>query len=187
MMKTNDSLSPTPNETPSDLEPIIEMMAQLRPRMRQILSSYRVPYPDTEDLLQDVLLVAFRKWESIRTLDAWLIGTLRHKCWMYWKRRRYNLLQAVDFETLESLSEPQPPMQEKSDRLLDLESLCGSLCARHREVLWLRFGLGMTTVEVAKRTGYNQSSIRKLTCRTVARLQRQMGRPARGWIENCIE
>jgi RNA polymerase sigma factor (sigma-70 family) len=149
-----------------------ELIAQLRPRLRQILSSYRIPYPDSEDLLQDTLIAAFCQWDSIHTRDAWLIGTLRNKCAMYWKQQRSNPLQAVDLPMLESLSEPLPPVQERSEQLWDLESLAGGLCQRHRAVLWLRFGLGMSTLEVAEHTGYHPTSIRKLICRCVARLQR---------------
>lgn len=151
-----------------------ELIVQLRPRLRQILSSYRIPYPDSEDLLQDTLVAAFCQWESIQTQDAWLIGTLRNKCAMYWKRQRSNPLQAVDLPILESLSEPLPPVQERSEQLWDLESLVGSLGHRHRTVLWLRFGLGMSTLEVAACTGYHHTSIRKLICRCVARLQREL-------------
>jgi RNA polymerase sigma factor (sigma-70 family) len=149
-----------------------ELIVQLRPRLRQILSSYRIPYPDSEDLLQDSLIAAYCQWDSILTQDAWLIGTLRNKCAMYWKRQRSNPLQAVDLPILESLSEPLPPFQERSEQLWDLESLFSRLCERHRTVLWLRFGLGMSTLEVAAHTGYHPTSIRKLICRCVARLQR---------------
>jgi RNA polymerase sigma factor (sigma-70 family) len=159
--------------TPSP-PPLEELWPGLRPRLRAILKAYRIPYPDTEDLLQDVFVTAITKWETVHTPDAWLLGTLRHKCWLYWKRRRNDRLQAVDMPMLESLSEPVPPVQEREERLWDLETLAGSLCLRHRTVLWLRFGLGLSTDEVAARTGYNCSSIRKLTCRTVARLQREL-------------
>jgi RNA polymerase sigma factor (sigma-70 family) len=156
---------------------IEELIRQLRPRLRQVLSSYHVPYPDSEDLLQDTLIAAFRHWETIQCKDAWIIGTLRNKCSVYWKKQRSDRLQAVDLPMLESLSEPLPPVQERSEQLWDLDTLAGSLSRRHRFVLWLRFGLGMSTLEIAERTGYNDSSIRKLTCRSVARLQRELAAP----------
>jgi RNA polymerase sigma factor (sigma-70 family) len=155
-------------------EQLEKLLQQLRPRLRQILSAYRIPYPDAEDLLQDVLVAALSQWDSIHTQDAWLIGTLRNKCLLYWKRQRINPLQAVDAPLLESLSEPLPPFQERAELLWDLESLAGNLGRRHRTVLWLRYGLGMSTLEIAALTGYNHSSIRKLLCRLVARLQRNL-------------
>lgn len=158
-------------------EGLEELIYQLRPRLRQVLASYRIPYPDSEDLLQDTLFAAFCQWDSIQTREAWLIGTLRNKCAMYWKRQRNNPLQAVDLPILESLSEPLPPHQERFEQLWDLDSLAGSLCPRHRMVLWLRFGLGMSTLEVAAHTGYHPTSIRKLICRCVERLQRGLAPP----------
>lgn len=156
---------------------IEELIKQLRPRLRQILSSYNIPYPDSEDLLQDTLVAAFSRWETIQSKDAWILGTLRNKCSIYWKKQRSARLQAVDLPVLESLSEPMPPLQERSEQIWDLEALAVILSRRHWFVLWLRFGLGMSTTEIAARTGYNDSSIRKLTCRSVARLQRELAAP----------
>jgi RNA polymerase sigma factor (sigma-70 family) len=164
-------MSTPPPVSPERLE---ELLVQLRPRLRQVLAYFRIPYPDSEDLVQDVLVVALCKWSTIHSQDAWMIGTLRKKCIMYWKRRRNDRLQGADLATLESLSEPLEPLQERAERLWDLDAIAGALCGRHRAVLWLRFGLGLSTVEVAARTGYHHSSIRKLTCRTIARLRREL-------------
>lgn len=165
------STTPPPSTPLTEIDAII---LQLRPRLRQALSFYRIPHPDSEDLVQEVLMAAFRKWDVIHTKDAWILGTLRNKCSMYWKQRRSDRLQPVDSDLLEGLSEPLPPVQERAELMWDLESVFGSLCPRHRTVLWLRYGLGLSTTEVAKRTGYHHSSIRKLTCRSVARLQREL-------------
>ncbi|HEY2739579.1 MAG TPA: hypothetical protein VGK45_14315, partial [Thermoanaerobaculia bacterium] len=105
-----------PSVPPSTTPQLEELWPLLRSRLRLILKAYRIPYPDTEDLLQDVLVVAFCKWETVHTHDSWLLGTLRRKCWLYWKRKRNNLLQAVDMDMLESLSEPLQPVQEQAER-----------------------------------------------------------------------
>jgi RNA polymerase sigma factor (sigma-70 family) len=157
-----------------------DLLLRLRPRLRQVLASFRVPLDDAEDLLQDVLVAAFCKWDSIHCKEAWLIGALRNTCAVYWKRRRRNRVDGVETEILESLSEPLPPAQVRDELRWDLDAAAVSLCRRHRKVLWLRFGLGYSTAEIAACTGYNHSSIRKLTCRSVARLQRELnGFPAR--------
>lgn len=159
---------------PVHLEGLEELIVQLRPRLRQVLSAHRIPYPDSEDLVQDVLMAAFRKWDTIQAKDAWILGTLRNKCAVYWKRRRRERVEGMAPEALESLSEPLPPVQERAELFWDLEAVVGSLCRRHRIVLWMRFGLGLSTLEIAARTGYHHSSIRKLTCRSIARLQREL-------------
>jgi RNA polymerase sigma factor (sigma-70 family) len=165
------STNPPPPLARGEIE---DLLRRLRPRLRQILASFRVPLADAEDLLQDVLVAAFCKWDSIHSKEAWVIGTLRNTCAVYWKRQRRNRVDGVAAETLESLSEPQPPAQARDELLWDIDAAAESLCRRHRTVLWLRFGLGFSTAEIAASTGYNCSSIRKLTCRSVARLQREL-------------
>jgi RNA polymerase sigma factor (sigma-70 family) len=127
---------------------------------------------DAEDLVQETLLDALRKWEAIRNLEAWLGGTLRFKCAKYWRRQHAEPVLGVDPPVLEELSEPQPPAQELDGALLDLRRLSRGLGKRHRTALWLRFGLGLSTDEVALRLGYCPASVRKLTSRSIARLQR---------------
>jgi RNA polymerase sigma factor (sigma-70 family) len=153
-------------------EPLEEFLARVRPRLKRILKSYDIPQQDAEDLLQEALLDALRKWDAIRNAEAWLIGTLRFKCAKYWQRQRAERVQAVDPPVLEDLCEPQPPAQEHGEALLDLRSLIRGLGHRHRTALWLRFGLGLSTNEVARRLGYCPASVRKLTCRIIARLRR---------------
>lgn len=162
-----------PSSIPAaEREPLDEILERMRPRFKRVLKKYAIPYADAEDLLQETLLEALRKWDSIRYVEAWLLGTLRHKCSNYWKRQRADRVQAVDWTMLEELSEPQAPAQEQDEILLDLRTLTQGLGKRHRSVLWLRFGVGLSTAEVARRLGYCPSSIRKLTCRSMARLQR---------------
>ncbi|MBV8203366.1 MAG: sigma-70 family RNA polymerase sigma factor, partial [Acidobacteria bacterium] len=71
----------------------------------------------------------------------------------------------------------QPAPQERAALVWDLESLFANLSVRHRAVLWLRFGLGLSTEEVADRLGYCPASIRKLTLRSLARLRLAVGPP----------
>ncbi len=156
----------------TDREPLDRFLHRIRPRLKRILRGYDIPLEDAEDLLQESLLEALRKWDTIENLEAWLTGTLGYKCSNYWRRRRGGLIQAVDLPVLEHLSEPQAPAQEREEVLLDLRSLMEGLDKRHRAALWLRFGLGFSTGEVALRLGYNPSSIRKLTNRSMARLRR---------------
>lgn len=162
---------PSPASGPETLQ---ELLRQLRPRIQQIFRSYHIPSSDAEDLLQDVLVVALRKWDSIHVKDAWLVGTLRNKCLRYRRRQQEDRLQIMDLPALEGLCEPLPPLQEHAERRLDLATLAGGLGRRHREILWLRYGLGLSNAEIAERTGYRGSSIRKLSCRSVSRLQKKI-------------
>ncbi len=151
---------------------IEELLQKNRPRLRRILKGYNIPCQDCEDILQEALLDALRQWKTIRNLEAWLLGTLRIKCSHYWRRHRMNRVFAVDTAELEDLCEPQSPAQEQAEFRLDARNLTRGLSRRHRAALWLRFGLGLSSSEVARRLGYDPSSIRKLSSRTLARLHR---------------
>lgn len=160
---------PLPDPMPETLE---ERLERLRPQLKRVLRSYDVPLEDAEDVLQEAFLDALRKWDTIRYKDAWLLGALRCKCSNYWKKRRSRIIQAVDLSVLEDLSRPQAPEQEHREVVLDLRTLTRGLGERHRAALWLRFGVGLSAGEVARRLGYCPASIRKLTGRSLARLQR---------------
>jgi RNA polymerase sigma factor (sigma-70 family) len=155
-----------------ELEPLEDCLARLRPRLKHILKSYNIPLQEAEDILQEALLDAVVKWQTIRNVEPWLIGTLRFKCARYWRRQRTERVHAVAPQVLEELCEPLPPAQERDEVLLDLRRLARGLGRRHRAALWLRFGLGLSPDEVARRLGYSPGSIRKLTGRSMARLQR---------------
>jgi RNA polymerase sigma factor (sigma-70 family) len=157
------------------LETLEETLTRLRPRLRRVLANYHIPPQDAEDLLQEALLAAFLSWSTIENRDAWLLVTLRHKCSIYWRSHRARKTQAVDPEFLEDLAGAQPPPQEREELLWDLDRLLSLLGERHQALMHLRFRMGLTPEEVAVELGYNTASVRKLSCRSLARLQQKAG------------
>lgn len=166
-------LSPSP---PSDS--VKELLEKMRARIRRVLSSYRIPAQDAEDLLQEALLVTVKSWDNIQNKEGWLLVTLRHKCSIYWRGHRTRRVQAVDPEFLEDLAGALPAPQERQELLWDLDRLLELLGERHRDLMLMRFSLGLTPEEAAERLGYNTSSVRKVTCRSLARLQKLAARRA---------
>ena len=164
---TNLETEPEPEES------LDELVRRIRHRLKLVLRTYDIPFQDAEDLLQDSLLEALRKWDTIYSKECWLLGTLRFKCSNYWKRIRTKTPQMMDLPDLEELCPPLPPPQEKQDAALDLRQRLSGLDPRHRKALWLRFAMGFTPQEVADRLGYCHSSVRKLTQRAVIRLRRE--------------
>lgn len=158
----------------TEREPLDSFLERVRPRVKRLLRSFGIPPEDAEDLLQEALLEAVRKWDTIQHLEAWLFGTLSFKCSKYWRHYRGGRVQAVDTPVLEELAQPQAPAQEREEVIHDLQNLLRGLGKRHRTVLWLRFGLGLSTLEIAERLGYCPSSIRKLTTRSMERLSRRV-------------
>ncbi|HVR11435.1 MAG TPA: sigma-70 family RNA polymerase sigma factor [Thermoanaerobaculia bacterium] len=151
-----------------------QFLKAMGPKMKRVLASHHIPIEDAEDVLQQTLLALVHQWDSIRDPESWLLGTLRRNCCMYWRSYRRRLYSAVDSTLLELLSRPMAPPQERSDLLYDLRHMIGRLPRRCRSLLELRFQLGYEPAEVARRLGYRDSSIGKVTNRCLAALAREM-------------
>jgi RNA polymerase sigma factor (sigma-70 family) len=151
-----------------------QFMKEMGPKMKSLLASYRIPVEDAEDVLQQALLALIYQWAAVRDPESWLIGTLRRHCLMYWRTRRRRLYSAVDTTILEWLSQPLSPPQERNDLMCDLRQMIERLPPRCRSLLELRFQLGYEPGEVARRLGYRESSIAKVTNRCLAALARQL-------------
>ncbi len=149
-------------------------MRKVQPRLKTLFARYRIPSQDTEDILQQALLALVYQRPSIRDPEAWLIGTIRNKCLLYWRDQRRKLYEAVDAAVLEVMAEPTAPAQEGADLRRDLEILLERLPHRCRSLLALRYRQGFEPPELAQRLGYSQSSISKITTRCLAALTRQL-------------
>ena len=151
-----------------------DFLKKVEPRLKKLLSLYRIPPEDAEDVLQQSMLALLYQWDRVRDPECWLLGTLKRHCLMYWRTNRRRIYSAVDSVLLEWLSEPVAPSQERTDLLCDLENLIGRLPSRCRSLLLLRFQMGYEPPEVARRLGYRTSSIGKITTRCLAALSREL-------------
>jgi len=152
-----------------------QLLTRSRPRLSRILFRYRIPAQDAEDLLQETFLILVTKWESIHAPEAWLAGTLRNRCIIYWRRQRTRLYDLMDDAMLEVLAYAEPPPQERAEIRCDLGGALARLSRRNRSLLRLRFEYGWTSREAGERMGYAASSVRKMTQRCLARLTRDLG------------
>ena len=99
-------------EVEASLELFLE---RTRPRLKSLFARYRIPPEDTEDILQQGLLALIYQWQNIRDPEAWLFGTLRNRCLIYWRERRRKLYDSVDGAVLEWMAKPTMPEQEGAD------------------------------------------------------------------------
>src|SRR5262245_17601219 len=152
-------------------------LRQVRPRLKALFGHFKIPPQDTEDILQQALLALLYRSEPVRDPEAWLLGTLRNKCLLYWREKKRKLYESVDSAILERIAEPLAPAQERADLRKDLESALECLPERCRSVLSLRFQLGYEPPEVAERLGYSPASISKVTTRCLDALTRYMVYP----------
>jgi RNA polymerase sigma-70 factor (ECF subfamily) len=151
-----------------------DLLRRVEPRLLGLFSRYRVPTQDAEDLLQEALLALVAKPDAIRCPESWLLGTLRNRCLLYWRKRRRRLYETVDATILELVASPETPAQERADVSSDLKNLISRLPERCRSIFRLRYGLGCGGSEVAAQLGYQESSIRKVTLRCLSALSRQL-------------
>lgn len=151
-----------------------DFLKRVRPRLKAQFQRYSIPPQDTEDILQQALLALIYQRQAIRDPEAWLIGTVRNKCLLYWRAHRRKLYEAVDAAVLECMAEPLQPAQETSDVRRDLAAAIEELPERCRSLLSLRYQQGYEPAEVAERLGYSQSSISKITQRCLAALTRRL-------------
>lgn len=161
-------------DRPEVREPLNQLLQRVRPALERVLRHYDIPPEDAEDILQDAHLTLLYKWEKIQSPEAWLIGTLRKKCIVYWRKRRSRICEAVDAAILDLVSKPQIPGQTKSDLTRDLQRVIVRLPQRCQSLLKLRYGLGYGPTEVALKMGYQPSSIRKITNRCLSALTREL-------------
>lgn len=161
-----------PEDDPTS-DALQELLDRTQARVKRLLARYHIPAEDAEDLVQESLFVTYRSWSKVENKEAWLLVTLRHKCSVYWRGHRARRYKAVDPEFLEDLAGAQPAPQEREELLRDLERLLSLLGERHRTLIEMRFGIGLTPQETAEKLGYRTSSLRKLSCRSLARLQKK--------------
>jgi len=158
-------------ESDRSLELLLE---ELQPRLRGVLASFRIPFEDAEDLLQQSVLTYLHKRERIRDPGRWLVGTLRNRCLMYWRSHRRRLYESVDVAILESVAEPEQPAQHQADLSYDLDRVLAKLPDRCRTLLHLRYTEGCDPSESADRMGYRRSGIYKIMERCLAGLTQRL-------------
>lgn len=171
MNQTAENANVLHTQEDEDFEVLLE---RVRPTLKQILARYQIPQEDAEDVLQETLLTLLYKWDTVHTPEAWLIGTLRRRCIMYWRNRRGRVYEAVDEAILELMAESEEPSQETAALRRDLQRTIARLPERCQAMLRLRYGFEMKPDEIAAQLGYRQSSVRKVANRCLAALVREL-------------
>lgn len=151
-----------------------ELLERLEPEFGRIVARFQVPPQDAEDLVQDLLVLFLTKRAEIATPEAWLAGTLRLRCILYWRKRRRRLFESLDETLLDELTGPREPRQEREDLSRDLSRAIRRLPDRCRSLLRLRYGLDCDVPEIAERLGYSPTGIRKIASRCLSALTNQI-------------
>lgn len=143
-------------------EALATLLTAMKPRLQGILASSRIPPQDAEDVLQDAMVIFLLKRRNVKNPEKWLLGVVKRRCLVYWRARRRQLWEAVDFAILEAVAAPGGAPQHALDFLRDLEEIIDSLPERQRELVKLLLEEEPDPYEVADRLGYARSGIHKV-------------------------
>jgi RNA polymerase sigma factor (sigma-70 family) len=155
-------------------EALRRVLESIETQTARIFLRFRIPVQDAEDILQDSLLAYLTCRTEIANLEAWMLGTLRNRCYLYWRARRRQLWEAVDATVLTELAAESTDDGQNSTVRHDLTNAIGRLPKRCRSILQLRYGLDCDGAEIAERLGYRPSSMRQITNRCIAALTIQL-------------
>ena len=162
-----------PAERPGEgEESFAELIARLRPGLLRTVARFRIPAAEADDFIQDALLALLRNGARVQSPEAWLRGTLRNLCLLYYREQARWRLEPLDAAVLERVALTRRPAQEDAEILRDLASLIACLPRTFRLLLLLRDLLGWTDREVAARLGYQPDSVPKLRSRALERMRR---------------
>jgi DNA-directed RNA polymerase specialized sigma24 family protein len=162
---------------------LVESLERLRPRLKQIMWSFRLREEQAEDVLQDLLLVALDHLHrsAIEDLDAWILVTLRYQCLMHLRKEEARRRRETVWCELFAGRRPGPGMQLREA----LQAGIAQLPGKQRQILRLRLA-GHSNVEISELTGTSIHVVRKLCLLAVRRLrvllkvQRQCSRRTKG-------
>lgn len=153
---------PTPSAPGPDNADLTSLLEAVRYRVARLFRSFKVPPSDAEDLLQDALVALVASWSSVLEPEAWLLAILRYRCYAYLRRERYEKRELpVDPEILESLFPDGADRYTRLDQELDVAKLARTLPESQRQLLRLRYVLGMSYEEAARSVGCRRDSVHR--------------------------
>jgi RNA polymerase sigma-70 factor, ECF subfamily len=115
---------------------------------------------------EDLTAVTFEKaWRSrqryrrdIAAFSTWLMTIARHVASNHLRSRRMQLAPLEDASEVQAESTPEDQVSRDSDRRR-LLVLLDRLPDRHREIVALKFGSGLSNQEIASVTGLSESNV----------------------------
>jgi len=137
---------------------------------------------ESEDLAQEVFakvleVIGSYQWRDV-PFASWLFRIAHNK--MIDHIRREKRIERVDSEeTVLSLDDPDPAdIAEHNLQLEKVRHNIARLSPAQREVIWLRFGAGLSTTEVASALGKSTGTVKALQYNGIVALRKLMEQPS---------
>ncbi len=142
---------------------------RLKPKMLAFAKSLLGTWEDAEDAVQTAFLKAWEKRKQLKSesrLDGWLWQILRNTIIDELRRRKYPTVALTWV------------IEAKDDEEIGrwLWDLVERLPQQEKEVIILRFKLGMSIKEVAQKMGRSPAGVKALQYRAIRRLREMMER-----------
>jgi RNA polymerase sigma-70 factor (ECF subfamily) len=129
-----------------------------------------------EDLVGETFERALRAWPTFRreaSACSWILGIARHVIAAHWKRAGRQPLRLEDVSD-DARAADSPTPEEHLERLDDLEQLRSAmarLTAQERDLILLRFAVGLPFKEIAASLSTREGTVRVRIHRALRRLR----------------
>jgi RNA polymerase sigma-70 factor (ECF subfamily) len=135
-----------------------------------------VGIPDAEDAAQEALMRAWRAWPGLREADstrAWLMQITVNVC-RTWQARRQS---HGEIDYLDTLIPTNGATLGANDHVtaLDLRQALLTLSADLRQIIALRFYIGMDSTEIGELLSESPATVRTRLRRAIIQLRRALG------------
>ena len=135
-----------------------------------------VGIPDAEDAAQEALMRAWRAWPELREADstrAWLMQITVNVC-RTWRARSQS---HGDIDYLDTMLAADGVTLGANDHInaLDLRQALLTLSADLRQIIALRFYIGMDSTEIGELLGEPPATVRTRLRRAIIQLRRALG------------
>jgi RNA polymerase sigma-70 factor, ECF subfamily len=128
------------------------------------------------DAVQSAWLIAWRKIRTLRDMDrlrAWLVAIAANEARQLIRRQHRRAVVEI---TVHALDEERhlPRAANPADRPLDLMAALARLGAEDRQIVAMRYALGLSSFEIAEVTGRSAAGVRSRLARALDRLREDL-------------
>ena len=159
-----------------DQQALAELYDLYFPRIYRYMVARTGDPTEAEDVTEDVFVkmlgaIGAFEWREV-PFAAWLFRIARNQLVSY---ARKNGAHRQDTPLVDSIPDPAPDPFIRVEDKLSFEQIFGlahSLPPAQREVLWLRFAVGLSVGDTARTLGKLENNVKVLQHKAIARLQK---------------
>ena len=130
------------------------------------------------EAVQAAWAIVWRKLRTLRDPDRlrpWLMAVAANETRQLLRRRRRTAVLEIDIEQVRDVAGTYTTGRDRHADRLDLLSALARLTPDDREVLVMRFAVGLTSGEIAEAIGLSAPGVRSRLARSLERLRRELG------------